>query len=423
VDAERGLSRLAALPDSCGRLALRLLSHRSVQRLGKIRQLGFASVRQQTRLQHTLASVELIAGVLAKAPNVSEDLRDHVIAAIALEDIGRAPFSNSLDAVFTGLPTKHGGGTSVDVERSVLVIDYLEQSERILSENGLSLDVICRLLRGNIPWRKGGWLRPFLNGSLDIDRLAYVSADLAYADGQVYDIGTLVKGIAVVGDRPVSVVDSSSIEAAVDFLLQRGRLYQRVYYEPVKLALEQAVGLFLKKLWKFAETADDQWNDVREPKSVEQFLSWTDDTVINAFKGQRWDYAPADLMRLRTAIHEGYLQVAEVRQLRSEVVDLATIQALLAPLRQVFKHEHCWILNSEELPALKIYESDSILVQHHGTVQSLEDYNDDFRLLLNRRHRCPLLIFPTAEFGAVQSLLKEAELVLSNVVQLNRLTP
>jgi HD superfamily phosphohydrolase len=414
---DHGLSALSARAQQ---LVIKLTGHWAVQRLGQIRQLGFAVMPQQTRLEHTLSSIDLVAAVMANATGVSETLQQHVLAAVSLADVGRAPFSNSLDPLFAGLPGMDETGIAIDVRRSLLTIKFLEETEQLLSKENLSVDIVCGLLEGLVPLKKGGWLRPLLDGPLDIDRLTYVPGDLECAKQVVnYNIRDVVKGILLKESGNNTLIDAAATDHVVDFVFKRAQLYQEVYYGVEKLALEHVVREFFRKLWKFVETKKGEWNDVRKPKSASEFLRWTDETVIDAFEGARWEHAPIELQTLRNLIRNGDLQAAELRQRNVQNVDLTVIDDLLSNVSvSIAQQQHWWLLSTSELPELQMHNPKSIIIQGKRQYRFIEDSSKDIRSLADPRRRCPIMIFPTTDFKAAQAIIEEAGLTLSQITRL-----
>ena len=410
------------LPEDCKALVLDYLSHHALRRLGSISQVGLSVYPQQTRLQHTLESLALAAEFIRKAPSTTSTVRRHLVAAVALEDTGRAPFSNSLEALFTNLPGLVAG-QALDVQRSILVVKHLEKTEKFLSRHDLSPSEIVELLHGRVPWRRAHWVKRLIRGPVDIDRLQYVPGDMAYADGVYYDVSALARSVIMNETADTAILDSSSLDSVLDFLLQRARMYIDVYYEPAKLALELVVSDFLRQVWEVAERRQEDWADISEPRTVKGFLQWTDLTVLSAFEGVRWDReVPESLRRLRLLIREGQLQVAELRQRGTSIVDLQNLQLVVTAIRdQLLSREHRWLLGGEDLPRLQVYHPGSISVSHKGRYRDLAETpelsaNPD---VVRRMRRSPLVVFPTAEFGEVQFVVHEAGLVLQNVVPLD----
>lgn len=416
------ISAIERLPNDCRSLVFDLLSHDVLRRLGCITQVGLSAYPQQTRLQHTLQSLEMTAQFIDKIPLIPPSVKRHLLAAVALEDVGRAPFSNSLDSLFINLPGFSAVGP-VDVERTCLVVKHLEITQKLLSRHELSLREILELLQGRVPWRKAQWATTLIRSPLDIDRLQYVPGDMAHADGTSYDTTAVMRGLILGETSITTVLDDSAVDSVLDFLLQRARLYVEVYYEPAKLALEVVVGDFFRRLWRIAESEGELWKDVAEPKSIEAFLRWTDATVLSAFQGTRWNdrNVPFSLKTMRRLICEGQLQVAELRQRGSSVVDVASIEALLtAVAHALVEIEHLWLLRADDLPKLQVYNPGSICVKSRGRYRDLretESLSANSDMLLRLSH-CPIIVFPTYEFEKVQRVTYNAGLVIHNIVPL-----
>jgi hypothetical protein len=415
MDVFTGLERLSK---ESRVMITEFLKHRVLRRLGNIRQVGFTTYHQQTRLQHTLESLDFAAAFLEKVSVASSTVRNHLIAAIALEDVGRAPFSNSLEPIFTALPGL-SGKSPIDVQRSIAVIQHLEQVEGFLSRHGLSYLVITSLLEGHVPWKGAQWTKSLISGPTDVDRLQYVKGDMGYAEGTDYDISDVARGLVFDRSDDQTIVDMASVRPLVDFLLQRTRLYVEVYYEPAKLALECVVRFFFKGLWNFLGETINGWSEVREPRSVEDFLLWTDATVLSAFEGPLWDEAPEKLQTLRLLIRDGGLQVAELRERGVRIVDLEKIDRLFAGVRDLLvQRENCWVLDTEDIPPIQTYHPGTIAVLLKGKYRDLAETQELIACpeLTQTMRRCPLIIFPTADFSVVQAVIHETGLVLTNLI-------
>lgn len=399
-----------------------LLSEPSITRLADIRQVGFTVFPQQSRLQHTIESVNLAAELLKKAPSASRSVQMHLIAAVALEDVGRAPFSNSLESVFTRLPGLLTA-SPVDVERSVLIVRHLETTEKLLSRNGLCLNEVLELLHGRPPWKRARWATALVHGALDIDRLQYVAGDMARADGISYDVTAIGRGLVMDEGCDATVLDVSSVDPVIEFLLRRARLYAEIYYEPAKLALELIVGEFLRQVWEMAAAGVEGWEDVSEPRTVEDFLKWTDSTVLGTFQGARWDSnVPDSLRTLRELVRGGKLQVAELRQRGRPVVDLYALRTCVASVRdRLLDGENRWLLDGEDLPLLRVYQPDSIYVLNRSRYRDLATLpelaaNAD---MVRRMKHCPILVFPTHHFPTIQNTANAVGLVLHTIIPLD----
>jgi HD superfamily phosphohydrolase len=417
------LSAIERLPSSSRTIVTTLLKHRTLCRLAKIRQIGFSLSHQQTRLHHTLESIELAANFLEGAGNLSATVRNHLLAAVVLEDVGRAPFSNSLDPIFTAIPGA-SAGEAIDKRRSIVVVEHLERTEGLLSKHSLSCETIVKLLKGTIPWKKGQWARSLVSGPIDVDRIQYVKGDIEYSEGLQYDVGDVARSLVFDEGSNETLINASYVPVVIDFLLERIRLYIEVYYEPVKLAMEHVVRLFFRQLWDFIDKSVEGWYDVREPRLVEEFLHWTDETVLAAFEGERWKAAPEELSRLRTVIRNGELQVAELQERGASVVHVDQIEGLLVDARNVLtQREHCWILEGDQLPPLQVYYPGSVSVLSKGKYRDLASTPELVAnpKIIKRMRRTPLIVFPAADFAVVQNTIHDAGLVLRIVTPLSAL--
>jgi len=404
---------LAELDLECQRLGLQLPEHPGVARLGNIRQLGFATAQQQTRLHHTLQSVELAAKLVSTIPNVSNEAKLHVLAAVALEDVGRAPFSNSLEGLFSSVPGAESG-PQIDVRRTVAVIEHLERQESILSRHGISPQIVTILLNGKVPFVDQQSLLPILNGPADIDRLQYVRGDAVAAGIADIDLAAIVRGIVSKNSTEVTVLQRSSLDTFLDFVIHRTQLCTALYFEPGKLAAEHVVSVFFRNFWNWASSAGAEWLDTVEPRSVEEFLTWTDSKVLETFEGRRWNSAREDLLEFRELLINGELQVAEIRRLVHLIQNPLELESLIVPIRAVLAaQKYCWIIDGHALPRLQAIVPGTVVVENKGKFKCITELAEirDNPDLIRVKRPFPLIVFRSKDFQAVQSIISEMNLV------------
>src|SRR5207247_7529291 len=154
--------------------ALAVVDTPAVQRLRYIRQLGHAFLvypgATHTRFEHALGAYHLARRALAQleevtgsAPVPTTDLRRLKLSAL-LHDIGHYPFSHALEEA--GLP--HHEELAA---RHLQAGELAQQLERL----GAAPDTLLPLIQGRR--QAGGALAGLVSGSLDVDKLDYLSRD------------------------------------------------------------------------------------------------------------------------------------------------------------------------------------------------------------------------------------------------------
>lgn len=409
MDDLRGLNRLSS---NLRMTVSSFLEHRALKRLGFVRQLGFWPYDERPRLTHTLESIDCAAFVLGNLSGLNEEVRHTFLAAIALEDIGRAPFSNSLDSVFTALPGLIDR-RPLDVERSVLVIRYLEESERLLSHRHLDVDAVVAMVRGNVPWEKAQRLRSLISGPLDIDRLVYTKGDVEAARGISFNINDAISGLQLDTGDGATVIDSSASTAIVNLVINRCRMYMQVYYNPEKIALEAVVRDFFVQLWSGENSSLPV--ELKEPRTVTEFLQWDDRTVVALFARPFIEELPERLERLRKIIAGGDLQFGEVRERGETSVDIDEIERKLSQAKAALAaREFCWFLDGDQIPQIQPFEPGSIVVRSRDRYRDFAQ-SSEMRVnpeLTDTLRRCPLLVFSRHDLAHVQETLRTAGLAM-----------
>ncbi|MEM7808210.1 MAG: HD domain-containing protein, partial [Planctomycetota bacterium] len=231
------------LADEADRLVFELLQCREVQRLRRIRQLGFASLAypgaDHSRYSHSL-------GVFATARQILDRLerdafhlppgdRSATLAAALLHDLGHGPFSHVFERV-SGI--HHEGVTrrlilddTTDVHRTLI------RFETTLPERVVAL-LECR----------GHPLAcDVLSSQLDADRLDYLLRDNLMTGSRYgrYDLAWLIQAMTVAERR--LAIRRKGVSAAEAYLQARYHMYRHVYFHKVVRSAEGMVTLALRR--------------------------------------------------------------------------------------------------------------------------------------------------------------------------------
>jgi len=229
-----------------------VLATRAVQRLRRIRQLGFAWLvypgAEHSRFGHALGAFHIAQRVTAKL-ELETELAGHVKLAALLHDIGHGPFSHAWEHLYP--------------ER-----DHEGWGARIVGEDaelGEALAAVEPELAATLAgfWTKSytpRWARKLVSSQLDVDRLDYLLRDGHYSGAgyATYDLDWILHSLRIEaihpGDEPRDlVVDYRRGMFAVEqYLFARSYMFAQVYHHKTVRAAEW---MFIKLMQRFGELA------------------------------------------------------------------------------------------------------------------------------------------------------------------------
>ena len=271
-----------------------LLDTHAVQRLRRIKQMGFAWLvypgAEHSRFGHALGAFHVAQRVTARldlAPAVAR----HVKVAALLHDVGHGPFSHAWEHVFSGNDHEHWGGRIVAEDREL---------HAALAALDPALPETLRAF-----WTKRyapAYARKLVSSQLDVDRLDYLLRDGHYSGAgyATYDLDWIIHAIGVAtidtpdGAREDLVVDYRRGRYAVEqYLFARSYMYAQVYHHKTVRAAEH---MFVMAMARFAQLARDGAEPAGlwiagamargEPVSVEAYLRLHDVSLVTAL--DRW---------------------------------------------------------------------------------------------------------------------------------------
>ncbi len=206
-------------------LALALVETPQVQRLRRIRQLGFSNLvypgANHTRFEHSLGVYHL-AKYLVK--QVKEQQQNELLAAALLHDIGHGPFSHATE----GLISHYTRKSHEDVE------DILRNGEisDILKEYSLSPSAIVNHIQGKTHPGQ------IIHSEIDVDRMDYLVRDAHYT-GVAFG---LIDHIRLIHELKFNenklVLNMGGLQAAESLLVSRFLMHPTVYFHHVSRIAE-----------------------------------------------------------------------------------------------------------------------------------------------------------------------------------------
>ncbi|MBI5532767.1 MAG: HD domain-containing protein [Deltaproteobacteria bacterium] len=238
----------------------RLLATREVQRLRRIRQLGFTSLAypgaEHTRFAHAVGTAHVMKRLAYRLRDIHEALpfwhrlssqqtRDALAAAL-LHDIGHGPASHMFESALP-LSVPH------EVWTDRIVLDSSSDVHRVLASEDPDMPArVARLIAGQ---HELPYLARAVAGTFDVDRCDYLLRD-AHATGVRYgnfDLEWFHRSLrfaplAADGSPPPLAIDGAKGLAAIEsFVLARLFMFQQVYFHKATRSAEWMARMALSR--------------------------------------------------------------------------------------------------------------------------------------------------------------------------------
>ncbi len=243
-------------------IAWKLLNTSELQRLRRIKQLGFCEFvfpgATHTRLSHCIGVFEtarrLVEIIKRQAGEVDEDRAEEATLAALLHDIGHGPFSHAFEQVqrSQGLKKRH------EAWSAQIIRDPKGQIQPLLEEyrRGLA-DKVADVLVAETPT---DIYDAIVRSSFDADRLDYLQRDriMTGSGAGAIDFDWLLENLRI---EPIDVdpdgdgrgvqrrsfcLDAKALQSAEAFLLARFHLYTQVYLHKTIRGVEQMFAALLR---------------------------------------------------------------------------------------------------------------------------------------------------------------------------------
>jgi len=206
-------------------LALSLIETPQMQRLRRIRQLGFSNLvypgANHTRFEHSLGVYHLAKYLV---PQVDEHRRSELLAAALLHDVGHGPFSHATEEIME----RYTRRSHEDVK------ELLKKGEisDVLKDHSLSPYLIDELIRGET------FPGQIIHSEIDVDRMDYLVRDSHYT-GVAFGLIDHVRLIHELRFNENKLVLSlGGLQAAESLLVSRFLMHPTVYYHHVNRIAE-----------------------------------------------------------------------------------------------------------------------------------------------------------------------------------------
>lgn len=204
-------------------LVRELLDTPQMQRLRRVRQLGFSNLvypgANHTRFEHSLGSMHLASMLTRNLNSIDMDKKTEIRIATLLHDIGHGPFSHVTENVIDKYTRR----------RHDEIKDVLGKGEikDVLMKYGISPGNLARHVRGETS------LGQILSSEIDVDRMDYLVRDAHYTGVAfgVVDYNRLINQMNFYDDR--LVVNYGGLKAAESLLVSRFWMNTSVYYHHV----------------------------------------------------------------------------------------------------------------------------------------------------------------------------------------------
>jgi hypothetical protein len=283
-------------------LAIAILDTVEMQRLRRIRQLGFSYLvypgANHTRFEHSLGTYYLMNVLLARLEVVKEEEKE-LLAASLIHDIGHGPYSH----VTEPLIKKYTGKGHEEVED--VLFEHGEKRKKnkdaesaattiaeVLDAYRLDKKKIMGYIKGE---RTGSMAKRdfsrILNGEIDVDRMDYLVRD-SYYTGVAYGVVDnirLIYGLDFVNEE--LVITEKGILPAEYLLFSRFLMHPTVYNHHTSRIAQL---MFLNALEDFIESGSESESE-EYSRHYARALREMDDSEINNALGNAKGY-PQEIM-------------------------------------------------------------------------------------------------------------------------------
>ncbi|MDP3105327.1 MAG: HD domain-containing protein [Candidatus Methanoperedens sp.] len=206
-------------------LALSLIDTPAIQRLRRIRQLGFSNLvypgANHTRFEHSLGVYHLTRMLIKQ---VDEHRQKELLAAALLHDVGHGPFSHATEHLIQRYTKKKHDDVEA-ILRKGLVSD-------VLRDNSISISAVASHIRGETS------IGQIINSEIDVDKMDYLVRDAHYT-GVAFGLVDHIRLIHEISFKENKLVlNTGGLQAAESLLVSRFLMHPTVYFHHVSRIAE-----------------------------------------------------------------------------------------------------------------------------------------------------------------------------------------
>jgi len=206
-------------------LALSLIDSPLVQRLRRIRQLGFSNLvypgANHTRFEHSLGVYHLTRALIEQ---VEEHSQKELLAAAILHDVGHGPFSHATEHLILRYTKKKHDDVEVLLRKGAV--------SDVLKDNSISISAVARHIKGETS------IGQIINSEIDVDKMDYLVRDAHYT-GVAFGLVDHVRLIHEISFKENKLVlNSGGLQAAESLLVSRFLMHPTVYFHHVSRIAE-----------------------------------------------------------------------------------------------------------------------------------------------------------------------------------------
>lgn len=282
------------------KLFLELIDSREMQRLRRIRQLGFSYITypgaEHSRFAHSIGCAHLMSRMVNRLEQLAAEseyaklldgihrYRELLICAAILHDIGHGPFSHVIERM---LGKKHEYWTrKIIIDKSTTVNGILKKYDNDYPKN--VSDIIAKVF---VP----RFVVKLLSSQMDVDRIDYLMRDslLTGADYGNFDLEWFLNCITVGkvhGDIEIGINYNKGLMIAEEFILARRYMYHQVYYHKTTRSAEMIVRKIFQRAFDLVSkgyTLSDYGPVAamleKKELTVEQYLGLDDHVMLYHF--------------------------------------------------------------------------------------------------------------------------------------------
>ncbi len=238
-------------------LAVDIVDTAEMQRLRRIRQLGFSYLvypgANHTRFEHSLGTYHLVCLLIERLGLKKDEERELIVASL-IHDVGHGPYSHVTNSVMK----ENTGKSHEDIDDIVFGREQPPKEGStivdVLEKHSIDKKDVVNYIKG-----KGDGISQILNGEVDADKMDYLVRD-SYYTGVAYgliDNTRLIQGLDFHDGK--LVITQKGILPASHLLFARFLMYPTVYYHHTSRIAQL---MFLKALEAFIEDSDERKAEV-----------------------------------------------------------------------------------------------------------------------------------------------------------------